>query len=164
MASLATDRQDALFITLGVSDAEARAVQRRAKNGELVRLVEGVYVAVKKPEAQAAIVKRNWRQILGALVPGGVVSYRSAYAGGITSDGAVIISNPTRYNRTIQLPGLRAILVKGPGALDGDMPLGNKLYFASRERQLLENLTRSRGEHGRSAGGNAVEKHPHPDL
>ena len=50
-------------------------------------------------------------------------------------------------------------MVKGPGALPGDMPLGDgKLYFASRSRQLLENLSPERGTRGKSAGAKAVEE------
>ena len=96
---------------------------------------------------------------MGTLAPGGVISHKNAHAGGISQDGVVIVSHPTNYNRTIALPGLRVTLVKGPGALSGDMPFGdNNLYFASRARQLLENLTPTRGARGRSAGPSAVEE------
>jgi Fic/DOC family len=50
------------------------------------------------------------------------------------------------------------VLVKGPGALPGDMPFGgDNLHFASRPRSCLENLTPERGERGKSAGAKAVE-------
>lgn len=139
--------------------AEARAIQRRAKEGELTRIAEGIYLREKNPDAQKAVVRRNWFRILGALAPGAVVSYRSAYAGGITPDGAVYLSHPTNFNRKITLPGVQAVLVKGPSLLSGDMPLGDgKLYFASRPRQLLENLSSERGARGKSAGAKAVEE------
>lgn len=160
MANLAATRQDDVFITRGnESGAETRAIQRRAKEGELTRIAEGVYLREKEPEAQKAVVRRNWFRILGALAPGAVVSYRSAYAGGITPDAVVHLSHPTKFNRKITLPGVQAVLVKGPGPLAGDMPLGNgKLYFASRPRQLLENLSPERGAHGKAAGAKAVEE------
>lgn len=160
MANLATSRQDEVFITRGsVPAAEARAIQRRAKEGELTRIAEGVYLREKDPKAQKAIVRRNWFRVLGALVPGAVVSYRSAHAGGLTNDGAVYLSHPTNFNRKINLPGVQAVLVKGPGPLPGDMPLGEgKLYFASRPRQILENLSPERGARGRSAGAKAIEE------
>lgn len=159
MSKLAAGRQAEVLITRGAPDAEARAVQRRAKAGELVALAEGIYVRERKPKAQAAIVRRNWARILAALVPGGVVSHRSAHAGGITADNAIFISHPTRFNRRFELPGLTAFLVKGSSALPGDMPLGNDgLHFASRPRQLLENLGRSRGPRPRAAGEKAVEQ------
>lgn len=160
MANLAATRRDDVFITRGgESGAEARAIQRRAKEGELTRIADGVYLSEKEPEAQKAVVRRNWFRILGALAPGAVVSYRSAQAGGITPDGVVHLSHPTNFNRKISLPGVQAVLVKGPGPLPGDMPLGDgKLYFASRPRQLLENLSPERGARGKSAGAKAVEE------
>lgn len=159
LSKLAVDRQGDVLITRGAPAAEARAVQRRAKAGELVRLAEGIYVHERDPEAQIAVVRRNWRRIVSTLVPGSVVSHKSAHAGGITQDGVVIVSHPTNYNRTISLPGLRVTLVKGPSALPGDMPFGdNDLYFASRPRQLLENLTPTRGARSKSAGPSAVEE------
>lgn len=159
MAQLAAPRESEVLITRGASEADARAIQRRAKEGQLVALAEGVYVKEKDPKAQATIVQRNWSRILGALVKGGVVSHRSAHIGGITQENAIFISHPTRYNKKIELPGLTVYLVKGPTALPGDMPLGNDgLYFASRPRQLLENLSRSRRPRPRSAGAEAVEQ------
>lgn len=158
MAQLAATRQDEVLITRGAGEAQARAIQRRAGAGDLVPIAQGVYVREKNKKAQAAIVRRNWNRILGALVPGGVVSHRSAHAGGITSDDMIILSHPGRYNKKIQLPGLTAYIVKGPSNLAGDMPLGaDGLYFASRPRQLLENLSRSRGPAPRAVGEEAVE-------
>lgn len=159
LGELVLHRQEDVLITRGAPPAEARAIQRRARAGELVQLAEGIYVSDKDPEAQAVLVRRHWHRILGTLVPGGVVSHRSADAGGITSDSVVFVSHPKSYNRTITLPGLRVTLVKGPGVLPGDMPFGgNNLHFASRARQLLENLTPMRGARGRSAGPSAVEE------
>ena len=111
MANLATTRQDEVFITRGnESGAETRAIQRRAKEGELTRIAEGIYLREKDPEARKAVVRRNWFRILGALAPGAVVSYRSAYAGGLTRDGVVYLSHPTNFNRKITLPGVQAVL------------------------------------------------------
>lgn len=160
MANLATTRQDEIFITRGnQSAAEVRAIQRRAKDGELTRIAEGIYLRERDQETQKAVVRRNWFRILGALAPGAVVSYRSAYAGGLTKDGVVYLSHPSNFNRKIALPGVEAVLVKGLGPLPGDTPLGEgKLYFASRPRQTLENLSPERGSRGKSAGAKAVEE------
>lgn len=159
MPTLANPRQDEIFITRGNESAAAvRAIQRRAKDGELIRIAEGVYVREEDPETQKAVVRRNWFRILGSLVPGAVVSYRSAYAGGLTKEGVVYLSHPTNFNRKIALPGVQAVLVKGHGPLPGDTPLGDgKLYFASRPRQVLENLSPERGARGKSAGAKAIE-------
>ena len=159
MAKLAAERQDEVLVTRGAGEAEARAIQRRAASGELVPIAQGIYVSEKKRKGQEAIVRRNWARILGALAPGGVISYRSALAGGITPDHFAIVSHPGQYNRKIDLPGLTVYLVKGPSALPGDMPIGETgLHFASRPRQLLENVTRSRGATPRSAGEEEVER------
>ncbi len=157
MRQLADPRQEVL-ITRGMPKTEARAIQRKAKDGGLSPLVPGVYLKETDPAAQASIVRRNWSRILGSMVPGGVVSHRSAQAGGITPDNAVFISHPTQYNKKIELPGLTAFLVKGPLALPDDMQFGSGLFFASRPRQLLENLTAQRGKRPRSAGEEAVEQ------
>ena len=159
MEKSAPGRHDDVLITRGAPGNEARTIQRRAKAGELARIAEGVYLAERDPEAQAAIVRRNWGRILAALVPGAVISHRSAYHGGLSADGSIYLSHPSNYNRKIELPGVRAILVKGPGPLPDDSPFGNEqLYFASRPRQLLENLSPERGAHGKSAGAKAVEE------
>ncbi|MEK6593867.1 MAG: Fic family protein [Pseudomonadota bacterium] len=159
MEKPAVSRQDELLITRGAPDNEARTIQRRAKAGELTRVAEGVYLAERDPEAQKAIVRRSWARILATLVPSAVISHRSAYYGGLSADGNIYLSHPTNYNRKIELPGVRAILVKGSGPLPGDSPLGNeKLFFASRPRQLLENLSPERGSRGKSAGAKAVEE------
>jgi hypothetical protein len=159
MPNLAISRQDEVFITRGNrSGAESRAIQRRARQGELVRIAEGIYLRERDAAAQKAIVRRNWIRVLGALVPGAVVSHRSAYAGGLTREGIVFLSHPTRFHRKIAFPGVQAVLVKGPGPLPGDMPLGDgKLHFASRARQILENLAPARRRDGKSAGAKAVE-------
>jgi hypothetical protein len=158
MAQTGAQEQDDLIITRGVTDAAARAVQRRCAAGELARLAPGIYVRDREPQAQAARVREHWVRILGELVPGSVVSYRSAYVA-VPSEGVVVLSHPTRFNRTIRLPGLRVALVKGPGPLPGDAPLGGgALHLASMERMLLENLTRTRGQDGRSRGEPAVRE------
>lgn len=159
MPTQAVQRRDEILISRGASPAVARAIQRRARSGELAKIAEGIYVREQDRDGQVAIVRRHWAPILGALVPNAVVSYRSAFAGGPTEDGVVFLSHPTIFNRRITLPGLRAVLVQGPSALAGDMPLGGgHLFYASRPRQLLENLAPQRGARGKSAGAKAVEE------
>ena len=159
MAYTVAERRDVdLIITRGSSGAAVRAIQRRCLSGELVRLAPGIYLRERDPRAQALRVREHWVLILGELVPGSVVSYRSAYAA-VPSEDVLILSHPTRFNRTIHLPGLRISLVKGPGPLPHDTPLGDgALHLASMERMLLENLTRPRGAEGRSRGEAAVRE------
>ena len=160
MATPEVRRQDEVFITRRAPAHDARAIQRRAQAGGLFRVAEGIYLSERDPAAQKAIIRRNWIHILAALVPGAVVSHRSAYFGGLSpDDGTIYLSHPSNYNRKIELPGIRAVLLKGPGRLAGDTQYGNEnFYFASRPRQLLENLTAERGKRGKSAGAKAVEE------
>jgi len=158
MPSSLPQRHEALIITRGASGATVRAIQRRCRAGELARLAPGIYVREHEPTAQARCVRDHWIRIVGELVPGAVVSYRSA-SSATPNEGVLILSHPTRFNRTIRLPGLRVALVKGPGALAGDAPLaGGALHVASTQRMLLENLTRRRGAGGRSLGEAAVRQ------
>ncbi|MCF8199508.1 MAG: Fic family protein [Sulfuritalea sp.] len=165
MAASAAKRQAAalpasILEVLIPGDATAqRRVQRLAKNGTVARIAKGIYVPATDPEGQAAIVRRHWQTILGHLFPGAVVSHLSALVGGITPSDEITLTHPTRFNTSLQLPGLTAVLMKGPGSLPGDLPLGDSgLYWCSRPRWLLENLGRSRTDHPRTAGKNRVEE------
>ncbi len=158
MPNKAPQRLDELLITRGAPSAQARGIQRAAKADSFTRLADGIYVQGTDHASQSAIVRRNWQRIAAAVAPQGVVSHRSAYSGGITDIGTLIVSHPKRFNRNIELPGLRIALVRGPGPLAGDLPLAKQaLYLASPARMLLENLVRVRGRSGKSAGARAVE-------
>ena len=91
-------------------------------------------------------------------MPQAVVSHVSALTRGLTSEGYVTLSHPTRYNRTIQLPGVDLVLLRGPSAQPGDLALGGTgLYWASSARALLENLGRVVGKRPARVGREAVE-------
>ncbi len=121
-----------------------RSLQRRAKEGQLTRVAAGVYVQTSTDEEVAGRIQRNWQKIAAHAVPGAVVSYRSAFGGGITPSAEVVLSHPTRFNRRIRYPGLTLVLLKGPGPQPRDLRLGSlDLYWASQERALLENLGRA---------------------
>lgn len=175
MASAVEKRQttDPRAVLIPASAAEQRKLQRMAKAGEITRLAAGIYANAIDPESLptgqfgqfgqfgpvAQIVRGNWQAILGHLLPGAVVSHLSALKAGITPAHEITLSHPTRFNTTIRMPGLNAVLIKGPGPLPGDMPLGNSgLYWSSRPRMLLENLGRSRGSKPRRAGQAGVEE------
>jgi hypothetical protein len=109
----------------------------------------------------------HWQWLASRLVPGAVVSHISALAprpagGLILSEGGAAyatLSHPTRFNRTVRLPGLRLVLLRGPGPLPGDLPLADSgLHWASRHRALLENLGRVVKHHPTRAGRAAVAR------
>jgi len=160
MPSLAAARQrsDEIFFARE-GGSFARHLQRRAKAGELIRVAHGVYVIAGTDEEVCSRVRRHWQTVGGHLVPQAVVSHISAFTRGLTPQGYVTLSHPTRYNRSIHLPGVDLVLLKGPGAQPGDLALGNSgLHWASTARTLLENLGRVSSRRPSRAGREAVEE------
>jgi hypothetical protein len=146
--------------------AQERRLQRAAKARLITRIAKGLYVNAVDAENPstdtlspvALMVRRNWQQIAGHMFPNSTVSHRSALVGGITPDNELILSSPTRFNRTHALPGLSIVLLKGPERLSGDMTIGaSGLNWSSRPRMLLENLGKSRGGK-RTVGKAGVEE------
>jgi len=160
MLPLAPPRQPSDEVSFSGEDSvRARQLQRRAKAGELHRIAAGVYVLAGSDEDVRARVRRHWQRIAGHLVPGAVVSHISAFTRGLTETGYVTLSHPTRFNRTIKLPGVDFVLLKGAPPQPGDLPLGTTgLHWASRHRALLENLGRVSSARPTRAGKEAVEE------
>jgi Fic/DOC family len=156
VTKIASKRQDeSVFLVGGLSSAEARKVQRLALAGKLLRIASGVYVRNGEASAVELLVRQHWQRIAGALVPGGVVSHISAMLGKINADHSVVISHPTVFGKKIVLPSLTLVLVRGPGPLPSDLPLGaTGLHWAGRTRMLLENIGKSAPSRG---GAPAVE-------
>ena len=159
MPSLALGRQTSEVFFAGEDTSLSRHLQRRAKSGELQRIATGVYVLSGTDEEVRSRVRRHWQRIAGHLVPQAVVSHISAFTRGLTQAGYVTLSHPTRYNRTIKLPGVDLILLRGASPQPGDMALGDSgLYWASRHRALLENMGRTTNLRPTRAGRDAVEE------
>ena len=161
MKNKANFRQSAdFFVASQQTDAaEARRIQRAAKNKELVKIASGLYVPNGTDAEVEANVRRNWQKLAGILVPGAVLSHISAMQGGLTSDGVVTLSHPTRFNKKIELPGVSLVLLKGPTAQAGDLQIGTTgLAWASRPRSLLENLGPAAKNAPRRAGREKVEE------
>ena len=152
---ITTGQDDSLLLYAELNSAQTRAVQRRLKAGELTLLAKGM--ATSRPSTEwPALIARDRIRVLAALFQGAIYGYRSAFNGGLPTDGVVYLSHT--YPRTIKLPGLTVCLVKGAARQAGDMPMqGKDLYFPSEPRLLLENLTQSRGPAKKSAGREAVE-------
>ena len=136
-----------------MTSAQVRRVQRQAASGMLHRIHKGIYAAAGTDVE--LVVRRNWQRIAGAIAPGSVVSHASAMTGGPLPDRTVTLSHPTLFGKKVALPGLTLQLLRGPGPLPGDMPMGNSgLHWASRPRHLLENLGKKAP---RRLGRDAVE-------
>lgn len=132
-----------LIFTTSLSSAKARKIQRQAEAGILLRICKGVYAPKLSADELAVLIRRSWQQIAGVIVSGGVVSHISAMKGGVLESGDLILSHPTAYNRKILLPGLRIRVVRGPGPLPWDLPIGiSGIQYAGRARLLMENLGR----------------------
>lgn len=119
-------------------------VSREVREGRARKLRGRLYTTnlVETPEV---IVNRNLWQVVSLLFPGAVVGHRTALEMRPTPGGTVFVSGPSA--RTVALPGLRVRMLKGPGRLDGDMPLPGSLWKASEARAYLEclQLRRIRG-------------------
>lgn len=121
--------------------ATTRAVTRAVAAGELRPIGLNLYT----PELHGPIdevVRHHWYLVLNALLPGAVISFRTALEAKPASDDAVFLVGSSRYERN--LAGLKIRVVKGPGPLSGDMPFLGELHIASRPRALLDALRPSR--------------------
>lgn len=150
-----TLQDDSLLLYAELDAAQVRTVQRRLKKGELHQVAKGI--ASSRPEAEwPALIARDRIRVVAALLPGALFGYRTAFDGGRPEAGVVYLSYT--YPRTIELPGLTIVTLKGASPQTGDMPMqGKNLYFPSEARLLLENLTQSRGAMRKSVGKDAVE-------
>ncbi|NRF68184.1 Fic family protein [Aquincola sp. S2] len=145
-----------LLLYAELSPAEIRATQRRLRDGSLKRIAPGV--ATSLPEvAWPALIARERIRVLAALYPKAVIGPRSAFHGGVPSDGTMYLTYS--YTKRIELPGMTVQLLDGHGPAQGDSPMmGRELYFPSTPRVLLENLTVSRGKVMKSVGKAEVER------
>jgi hypothetical protein len=126
------------FPFLFMSDTSHSAEISRAVKSGLVRKIGPKLYTSNLKDAPEQIVRQNIWQILSLLIPGTVVSHRSAIENKISPAGCIYVTG--EYRRTIDLPGLKIFVQKGPGPLEEwDSPILN-LYVACRERAYLENL------------------------
>lgn len=147
-----------LLVSNDTDPAAARRIRRLAASGRLRRLYAGIYTS-NLDSPPEAVVLRHWQTIVGHLLPGGVISHRSAFDGKPHQGSLVITRGKTR--RDLELPGLTVHVVPGPGPCLGppanDVPYGS-LYLSSDPRRHLENLTRGRGWSDRVLSQQAVEE------
>lgn len=137
----------------------SKRVARLAEDGRLQKIYSGVYTSNLEMPLER-IVLRNWVEIVGHLLPGGVVSFQSARAGMPENGWLYITRGKTR--RTLELPGLKIGVIPGPEALKepdlSDVPL-KALFLACEPRWLLENLATGKGLKERVLPQETVEAH-----
>jgi hypothetical protein len=154
---LAKKRQLGEIVLAGKESARKRKLQREAKEGTIHKIANGIYSSGEVDNIPE-LVRKKWRTVVGHLVPGGILSHITAFLGMPTDENIITVSHPTKFNKTIELPGLSVILIRGPGQLPGDISLpDNGLIWASQARLLLENMGQSRKQITR-AGPKRVEE------
>lgn len=132
-------RQQDLYLNAEMTPAERRAVQRRAKAGELHRIAAGVFTPLPEDHWPALLLREKTR-FLAAQFPGTVVGYRTAFDGFQAKDRVFFLTST--YNRVFEYPGMTVALVKGAGPQAGDQPIASRdIYFPSLARILMENLS-----------------------
>ena len=132
--------EDVAETLLFARDYPAATLSRMVKEGRLIRLSRGVYIS--SHQDPSIMVMRYWRAIVGYLVPGGVITDRSAVTGGLV-DGVLFLAHRGKP-KIIRLPSLEVVVRSGSRAQPDDIPLPGGLYQASRQRALLENSIPSR--------------------
>src|SRR3990167_2319220 len=142
-------------IIFGSSDsAESQAIHQAVKRGKLRKLAPRIYSS-NLTDAKEQIIRRNQYRILGKLFEGAILSHRTALEGGPTPEGLIVLTY--HYTKKITLPGLTIRLLAGAPPQVGDTPFMEKLFIASRERALLENLQPSRGPFTKSLPRKTIE-------
>jgi hypothetical protein len=116
-------------------------ISRAVKAGHARKLGPKLYTYNLRDKLEA-IVSRNLWPIVSLLMPGAVVSHRTAFESRAAPDGSVFLSGS--YPRQIKLPGIVLRQVEGKGPVHGDTPYMGNLFLASRSRTFLENLSPSR--------------------
>lgn len=141
-----------------VSDKSiTQEVTMMVKKGKARKIAPRLY-STNLTDAPEVIVRRHIWLIVGALAPDAIIGWRTALYSSPSEDGSIFVTGP--YKREITLPGMRIVMVKGAGTLEGDSPFIGGLHMSSEARCLLENLmpTRMKGKSTRSVGQKAVEE------
>ena len=151
----ATNPDYSLVLYKELTSAQVRGVQRQLKAGGLKQIAKGMLSNLPE-ESWPALIARERIRVIGSLFPNAVISFRSAFNGGMPDQGVLYITHT--YSRKVQLPGLQIVALKGAPPQQGDMPIqGHGIYYASEARCLLENLTPSRGSNKKAVGREEVE-------
>jgi len=130
---------------------------RLAKAGKALRLAPGLYaVGATLPPEQVA--RQHLLAIVAVFWPGGVACHRTAFAGGIPSDGVFYVAHPDPARKEpLRLPGVQIVPVIGPAALPYDGSLPHGLWISGPARALVENTSLMGRPAKSKAGTQAVD-------
>lgn len=120
-------------------------IASRVARGELIRLASGIYSTEVGREPDD-IVREHLYEIVGRLMPKGVITDRSARTG-VPVGQVLYLARPGRA-RDIELPGIRVRARPGAGPQHDDIELPGGLHLASWPRAIAENAMPSRARSG----------------
>ena len=158
---LADEMPEVLFTVPG-DNAQAQRYSRLKSAGQIRQLYRGVFTTNLRA-TEADVIARNWSAILGHLIPGAVMSHRSAIDA--RPEQGVVYYTRAAGAKKISLPGLeaRGLINLRRGAITSGVRQGandipyNGLFIASQARAFLENLTRDKRLAGRQFPRTGVE-------
>ncbi len=129
--------------------AAERSLQRSAKSGKLARIYPGIYT--DHPDEATAEVRRNLFELCALILPGCIISHRSAFELPRITEDTLFLTGKRRH--TIRLPGLDLKVTAGPGPAADDIRIPTSqgdTFRSSEARAVLENLQQSRKVDGLS--------------
>lgn len=134
-----TEWPEILFTETGNHNRN-QTLSRAAKQGQLRQLARGIYTS-NLQDAPGIIIRRHLFEIVGHFYPEAIISHRSALEINPSPGGDYFLTY--RNTRSVNLPGVRLRLTKGP--LD---PMGTTPFMGTRisdsARSFLENLEPAR--------------------
>ena len=135
-----------MAVLLTPDDLAPAVASRRVRDGRLRRISRGV-VTNDLDRDLDEVVADHLYELTARMIPGAVVTDRSALVGGPLDAGDVrvlYVAHPER-RRDLLLPGHVVSVRPGPGPVEGDQPFHHdSLYLASQARALIENARLSR--------------------
>lgn len=140
------------------ADSSKASYRRRVaaiESGELRQLAPKIFSS-NMEDSPESIMRRNWKQVLGHLYPGAVISHRTAHELLPSKEG--IIHLTYRYKGRKNLPGLTVFLTEGPPHQEDDIRLPGGLYLSSEPRKALENLEKSSSKSARTLSIESLEE------
>jgi len=135
---------------LFLSDTSHSSEISRAVKAGVVRKIGPRLYTSNMADDPKQLIRQNLWQIVSLLFPGALISNRSAIENKISPAGRLYITAESA--RTVKLPGLEIVVLKGPSPIqEWDSPMFN-FFIACRERAYLENLlpTKQKGEESKN--------------
>lgn len=124
-----------------LSDTDMSPAVAHAVKAGLIRKVGLRIYTTNMRDDLSHIVRQNWMQLVSLLLPGCVLSHRTALEASVSAKGNIYVSGG--YLRTIKLHDITIVQMVGAGPVEGDTPLLDA-FLPSRARAFLENLSPSR--------------------